>query len=289
MSLESLKWQIAMGVDETIGDVAVAAQTHASAKQARPATTSAHEGSTPESTLSSAKPLSSSRSAAAQSGSESTTPTSPAPAAPHELEAKARTLADAATTRDELRAAIEQFDGLAIQKTAKNMVFSDGNPDADIMFIGEAPGANEDEQGIPFCGASGQLMDKAVAHIGLTRSENWYISNTLFWRPPGNRTPTKEEIAICRPFVEKHIALIQPKLLVLVGGTAANSLMDDNRGISRLRGTFKEYNNPYLSTPIHMTAIFHPSFLLRSPFKKKDFWFDLLALREFANQHQVTL
>ncbi len=200
---------------------------------------------------------------------------------------EARRLADDATTREALKEAVCSYKGLSICKTATNPVFSDGNPQAEIMFIGEAPGANEDEQGIPFCGASGQLMDKAVACIGLTRERNWYISNTVFWRPPGNRKPTTEELNVCRPFVEKHIALIKPKLIVLVGGTATQSLMDAKTGITKLRGTYTQYSNSYLEAPIHMTALFHPSYLLRSPNKKKDFWFDLLRMKHFAQEHGI--
>lgn len=206
-----------------------------------------------------------------------------------ELQEQTKQLAERATTREELQAAITSFKGLAICKTATNTVFSDGNPQAEIMFIGEAPGENEDKQGIPFCGQSGQLMDKACAAIGLTREKNWYISNTVFWRPPGNRKPTREEIDICKPFVERHIALIKPKIIVLVGGTATSALMDTAKGITRLRGTYGEYKNPYLSETIPMTALFHPSYLLRSPGKKKDFWFDLLKLREVARQKGISL
>jgi hypothetical protein len=116
-------------------------------------------------------------------------------------------------TREELEKAVRAFDGLGICKTATNTVFSDGNPNAEVMMIGEAPGAEEDAQGIPFCGASGKLLDQMLAYIGLERQKNFYISNTLFWRPPGNRKPTPEEVAVCAPFVAKHIALIKPKLI----------------------------------------------------------------------------
>lgn len=202
---------------------------------------------------------------------------------------EALTLAENASTLAELKEAVCAFMGLSICKTATNPVFSDGNADADIMFIGEAPGANEDEQGKPFVGASGQLMDKAVSCIGLNRETNWYITNTVFWRPPGNRKPTTEEINVCKPFVEKHIALQQPKLIVLIGGTATACLMDAKTGISKLRGTYSAYTNQFLDNPVHMTALFHPSYLLRSPNKKKDFWFDLLKMKQFAKENEITL
>ena len=136
---------------------------------------------------------------------------------------EARTLADAATTLEELYAAIRSFNGCTLKKTAQNTVIYEGVADSRLMFIGEAPGADEDRQGVPFCGVSGQLLDKALSFIGLNRKENFYITNTLFWRPPGNRPPTTDELEICRPFVEKHIALIDPRIMVLVGGTASAS------------------------------------------------------------------
>jgi uracil-DNA glycosylase family 4 len=194
---------------------------------------------------------------------------------------KARKAADAANSREELRAAIEAFEGCSIKKTANNTVFSDGVPTAKVMFIGEAPGASEDVEGIPFCGMSGQLLDHALSMIHLIRKENFYITNSLFWRPPGNRRPTPEEIAMCKPFVEKHIALIKPKLIVLVGGTAVTSVLGGNQAISKIRGKFYDYTNEYLDHSIKTTAVFHPSFLLRSPGQKKEFWFDLLKVEEF--------
>lgn len=201
--------------------------------------------------------------------------------APTEAMAKARELADNATTLDELRAAVTRFEGLAICKTATNTVFADGVPDSDIMFIGEAPGANEDAEGIPFCGQAGQLMDELVKWIGLDRKKNVYISNTLFWRPPGNRRPTPEELAVCRPFVEKHIALINPKLLVLWGGTATSALLETTTGITKLRGSFHSYTNRYLKSPVDTLAVFHPSYLLRQPGQKREMWHDLLKMKGY--------
>lgn len=188
-----------------------------------------------------------------------------------------------------LRAAVHDFQELSIAKTATNTVFGDGNPNSEIMLIGEAPGAEEDAKGIPFCGASGQLLDQMLACVGLFRDKNFYITNTVFWRPPGNRRPTPEELAICRPFVEKHIGLIKPKLILLVGGTAVTSLLNDSQGISRLRGNYYEYNNKYLNEPVKTTAIFHPSFLLRSPGQKRVAWADLLKLREYIVESNVKM
>jgi uracil-DNA glycosylase family 4 len=196
------------------------------------------------------------------------------------LAQKARMIADKCQTLEDLRVALENFEGLSIIKTATNLVFADGNPKADVMAIGEAPGANEDEEGIPFCGASGKLLDQILASIDLARSNNLYITNSVFWRPPGNRKPTDEENAVCLPFVEKHIALIKPKLILLVGSTSASALLNSAETISRLRAKFYQYNNQYLSEALPAAVIFHPSYLLRQPLQKKTVWFDLLKIRK---------
>lgn len=187
--------------------------------------------------------------------------------------------ADNCKTLAELRAAVENFDGCAIKKTAINTVFADGNENADIMMIGEAPGANEDKEGIPFCGQSGKLLNNILPSIELERKDV-YITNTVFWRPPGNRRPTAAELASCRPFVEKHIQLLNPKIIVLVGSTAVESLLDSNISMHDLRKNFYEYTNKYLSKPIKTAVIFHPSYLLRQPTKKKLMWFDMLKFKK---------
>lgn len=193
----------------------------------------------------------------------------------------ARKLADEAKTLDELKIAVTNFDGLAIKKTATNCVFSDGNPNSELMLIGEAPGENEDEQGIPFCGVSGRLLDNMLSYIGHTRANNYYITNTIFWRPPGNRKPTPEEIALCRPFVEKHIALINPKAVILVGATATFSVLQKEESISSLKKTIHNYNSSYLGKDVPCFAIYHPSYLLRQPTQKKNTWHDLLKIKKF--------
>jgi uracil-DNA glycosylase family 4 len=192
-----------------------------------------------------------------------------------------RALADSANTLEDLRNSLMNFDGCNLKKLATNTVFSDGNPHSPIMFIGEAPGSNEDLQGIPFCGESGKLLDNILASINIFRKDNAYITNTVFWRPPANRQPTQEEIDICRPFVEKHIALVNPKLIVLVGNVAATSLLGKNAGISKIRQEYYLYNNQYLAKPIQTTAIFHPAYLLRQSMQKKTTWYDLLKIQEF--------
>ena len=198
--------------------------------------------------------------------------------------AKARTLANNATTLAALKEAVEQFDGCDLKKFANNTVFADGVLGAKILLIGEAPGATEDEQGIPFCGESGQLLDKMLEAIGISRTKNAYITNTIFWRPPANRKPTNEEINICKPFVEKHIALINPKLIILVGSTAATSLLGKYDGITNLRQNNYSYTNQYLAAPIHRTSLFHPAYLLRQPMQKKTTWYDLLKIKAFIEE-----
>ena len=207
-----------------------------------------------------------------------TSPAAPNPAASVAI-TEARRLAEAATSLPGLYDAIRGFHGCALKKTASRTVIAEGNPESGLLFIGEAPGAEEDKAGLPFCGPSGQLLDTMLRHIGLTRATDFYITNVCFWRPPGNRTPTEEEIEICRPLVEKHIALVNPKRLVLVGGVAAKALLRSEQGITRLRGQTFTYKNGFMAAPIPTHAIYHPSYLLRQPIAKKQAWGDLLALK----------
>jgi DNA polymerase len=192
----------------------------------------------------------------------------------------ARAAAASANTLEELHAIIARFDACALKRTAKNTVFADGNPKADVMIIGEAPGADEDRLGKPFVGVSGQLLDRMLGFIGLTRESNFYITNILPWRPPGNRTPTSGEIAMCLPFIERHIALKQPKMIILAGGVAAKTLFQTNEGIMKLRGRWFDYRPAMLETAVPAMAIFHPAYLLRSPAQKREAWRDLLAIRQ---------
>lgn len=191
---------------------------------------------------------------------------------------KAENLAKSANTLDELKSALVGFDGLSLKKTATQIVYADGNTDAKIMVIGEAPGADEDRQGIPFVGASGQLLDTIFSCIDLSRADTLYISNILNWRPPGNRTPTPEEMAISAPFIKRHIELINPDILVLCGGVAAKTLLNSKESISRLRGKIHDYNDTTKAI-----ATYHPAFLLRTPLQKKKVWADMLMLRDFLN------
>jgi len=191
-------------------------------------------------------------------------------------------LAAGADTLDALKAAIERFEDCPLKRTARNTVFARGSREARVMVVGEAPGKEEDEQAKPFVGRSGQLLDRMFASIGLGE-DDLYISNILNWRPPGNRTPTQEEITMCLPFIERHIALKAPDILVVAGGISAQSLMRTSTGITRLRGQWGEYalrdaaGEPSGKT-IPVLPVFHPSYLLRRPPEKRKAWLDMLAL-----------
>jgi DNA polymerase len=191
----------------------------------------------------------------------------------------ARQMAADAKDLAALKAALEAFDGCPLKATATNLVLADGNPRARIMLIGEGPGAEEDRRGLPFVGASGQLLDRMLACIGLDR-EQVYITNMLFWRPPGNRTPTASEIAACLPFVERHIELVQPDYLMLVGGMSAKTLLGRSEGILRLRGHWRAYQHAGLPRPVPALPSLHPAYLLRQPQQKRLAWRDLLSLKQ---------
>lgn len=190
----------------------------------------------------------------------------------------AEALARTAATLAELEQAVAGFDGCALRQTATNTVFADGNPEAGLMLIGEAPGAEEDRLGKPFVGRSGQLLDRMLATIGIDRTTA-YITNVLFWRPPGNRKPVPAEITACLPFVLRHIALVRPSIVMLCGGTAASALLGLPDGITRLRGKWFDLAIPGLADPVRAIATYHPSYLLRSPERKKEAWLDLLAVQ----------
>jgi uracil-DNA glycosylase len=195
--------------------------------------------------------------------------------------ASARAMAAGANSLAELRAALEAFEGCPLKRTAKNLVFADGNPNAELMFVGEAPGREEDEKGLPFVGVSGQLLDRFLAAIGRDRT-SVYIVNTLPWRPPDNREPALAEASVCLPFLQRHIALVRPKVVVALGATAAKNLFDTTEGITRLRGKWLELNADGHVCPA--IATFHPAALLRVPLNKRYVWRDLLAVAEKMEQ-----
>ena len=208
----------------------------------------------------------------------------PAPAPSPPIKQGGGTIADAqalAASCDSLEAlalALKDFDGCPLKETAINLCFADGNPNAPIMLIGEAPGAQEDRQGKPFVGPSGQLLDRMLGTIGLDRSKVW-ITNVIYWRPPGNRSPTAAEIAICQPFLERQIELIRPKFLVFVGGIAARALLGRTEGVTKLRGRPFVYKMPNDGQEIPALVMFHPAYLLRQPAQKRYSWRDLLSIQ----------
>jgi uracil-DNA glycosylase family 4 len=201
----------------------------------------------------------------------------PVPLESPQLAEDARELARRATNIAELEAAVRAFEGCALKRTAKNTVFADGVAGAPVMIVGEAPGADEDRLGKPFVGVSGQLLDRMFAAIGLSRERDLYITNLLFWRPPGNRTPTLSEQAICLAFTRRHIELARPKIVVLAGGTSVKAVLNTTEGITRLRG---KWTNLALDDGSEVPALptFHPAYLLRTPASKRQSWADLLSL-----------
>jgi DNA polymerase len=186
-------------------------------------------------------------------------------------------LARAATSLPELKAALERFDGCALKKSATNTVFADGNPESRILFIGEAPGRDEDRQGLPFVGRAGKLLDKMLAAIGLDRSSA-YITNVLNWRPPDNREPSPEEAAMALPFLRRHIELVDPLVMILLGGTSVRHVMGRSDGIMKTRGRWQDYNVAGRMVPVMPTL--HPAYLLRQPAHKKLAWRDLQAVEQ---------
>ena len=237
-----LEWYVESGVDETCGDVVFAAigEEKKDISVVRQATTK----------------LAQTTGSACQSAKD--------------VCAKTETL-------DELKIKVEEFDGCALKMTASNTVFGDGNPHAKVVFVGEAPGADEDRIGVPFVGRSGQLLDKMLATIGLDRT-SCYITNILPWRPPGNRTPLDSEIAVCLPFLQRQIDIIDPDFIFMLGGSAANALLNKAETISKLRGHWFEYEKANGEKAM-VLASFHPAYLLRTPGQKAKAWADLLRLR----------
>ena len=255
--LEALRLQIEWGADEALDDAPL------DRLATRPAAASAPSPAPPQ--RPSAPPP------------RQASPAIAAPAGPVQAQ-RARDIAAACTTLEQLRAALAAFDGCPLSTTATNLVFNDGNPEAGLMLVGEAPGADEDRLGKPFVGASGQLLDRMLASIGIDRTK-CLITNILPWRPPGNRTPTDAEVQTCLPFMHRQIALVRPRHLVLVGGLSTKALTGNPAGITRMRGKWLQLPIPGLPDPVPTLPTFHPAYLLRTPGAKRDAWADWLALR----------
>jgi DNA polymerase len=202
---------------------------------------------------------------------------SSAPPSPEVAVMAAREAARSAASLDELRAILDRFEGCGLRATATRLVFADGNPRGRVMFVGEAPGRDEDIEGLPFVGRSGRLLDRMMAAIGLDRTQV-YIANIVPWRPPGNRTPTPQESATCLPFVRRQIELVDPEVLVCLGGPSAQTLLGIAEGITKSRGRWAPFETG--TRQIRAIATFHPAFLLRSPLQKRLAWRDFLAIKK---------
>jgi uracil-DNA glycosylase len=255
-----LKWYVDHGLDETIGEDAI----DRFALPPPPAAAPPQTASAPTPIRPSAPPP---------------VARAPVPLESPQLVEDARELARRCATIAELEEAVRAFEGCALKRTAKNTVFADGVPGAPVMVVGEAPGADEDRLGKPFVGVSGQLMDRMFTAIDMSRERDLYITNILFWRPPGNRTPTLAEQAICLAFTRRHVELARPKLLVLAGGTAAKAMLDTTEGIMRLRGKWTTLRLDD-DTEVPTMPTFHPAYLLRTPASKRQSWLDLLAIEK---------
>lgn len=252
-----LRWYVDAGVDETIGEIPID-RTRALVED-RPAIRPSTAATAP-----------------ASAGSAVS-----APAGVRSAEAvveDAVSVARDASSVESLAAALAAFDGCALKKTATNLVFGRGSPEAEVVLIGEAPGAEEDRQGLPFVGPSGKLLDRMLDSIGLGE-DRVFISNTVFWRPPGNRDPTTNERAACLPFLERLIELVHPKVLVALGGPASNTLIGRTESVGKLRGRWFDYQSRGLGRPVATTVTYHPAYLLRSPMQKRLAWRDMLGIR----------
>jgi DNA polymerase len=267
-----LQWYADAGVDETIGDealdrYALSAQALAAARQARSQTAPRPAPTGPAGQR-------------APVGDDLVRPAAAGLAGvPQQARETAAHVVSGCNSLEALRQAMEKFDGCSLKVTATKTVFADGNPKAPLMLIGEVPGRDEDREGRPFVGESGRLLDQMLASIGLDRN-GCYLTNVLPWRPPGNRTPTDQEVAVCLPFLRRHIELVQPRLIVLLGGLPTRILFARPEGIMRQRGVWRQYESAGLSHPIATLATLHPEFLLRQPVQRRLAWRDLLSVQE---------
>lgn len=274
-----LAWYLNAGVDEAVGETALDRYALAGAAEAERAAKAEALLQAAEAERAAAPKAASPRARASSSASD-LAPVRPAEGGVSDEQVKSAVeLAAAAKTVDELRQALETFDGCPLKKSAMNLVFGDGNPQAKIMFVGDVPGEDEDRQGVPFVGPGGQLLDKMMASIGLDRSAA-YLANTVFWRPPGKRTPLAGEVAVCLPFIERLIEIIDPAVLVTLGGPATHALLAQQGNVAKLAGQWFSFESARMSHPITATALHHPDSLIKTPAYKRQTWQNLLALRK---------
>jgi uracil-DNA glycosylase family 4 len=269
---ELLAFYLEAGVDAVLGETAVdrfadAAETSPPPAIGRPADEAPRAGD----------PQPGNRPALDRSRPAAAVVAAPIPLSPDSAVMAAREEAKTAKTLDELRSMLDGFTGCTLRATATRLVFADGNPQARVMFVGEAPGRDEDIEGLPFVGRSGKLLDRMMAAVGLTRA-NAYIANIVPWRPPGNRTPTPQESATCLPFTLRQIELVDPDVLVCLGGPSAQTLLGSRDGILKTRGRWFAFQTG--SREIRATATLHPAYLLRQPLQKRLAWRDFLAIKK---------
>jgi len=278
-ALDILAFHREAGVDIALEDAPVDrfAESISQSEQSRPAAPRETIASPPESRAQYRRSSAGAGPSDFMFGRDEAQKTSAAPVAPDTAALAAREAAKSADSLDQLREALARFEGCALKNTAKNLVFADGNPKARVMFVGEAPGADEDREGLPFVGRSGKLLDRMMAAIGLDRTSA-YIANIVPWRPPGNRTPTPQESAICLPFIRRQIELADPDILICLGKPSMQTLLGINDGIKASRGRWREYDTGRRT--IKAMATFHPAYLLRTPGEKKFVWRDMLALKK---------
>lgn len=268
MALEILRWYKMMGVDEAIAD--------------QPQDWAHHVGELPIAALAQPVRRQTPQASAPPQPAMPQTAARATPSGPVDAVAiAARDLARNAPDLEALEAALASFDGCPLKKTAKNLCFARGRPDARLMLIGEAPGRDEDLEGRPFVGRAGQLLEKMLAAIGID-SADAYITNVVYWRPPGNRTPTPLEVMTCTPFMQRQIELVSPEVLVLLGGAAAKQVLATEQGIMKLRGKWRDYE--VAGKTIRTIATLHPAFLLRNPVSKRLAWRDLLMIKAALSQ-----
>jgi uracil-DNA glycosylase len=275
---ELLAFYLEAGVDAVLGEIAVDRFTDAA--EISPPTAIVPQpafGPAPDKASGADDPQSRSRPALDRSRPASAVAAAPSPLSPDSAVMVAREEAKNAQTLDQLRAILDGFTGCALRATATRLVFADGNPQARVMFVGEAPGRDEDIEGLPFVGRSGKLLDRMMAAVGLTRA-NAYIANIVPWRPPGNRTPTPQESAICLPFTLRQIELVDPDVLVCLGGPSAQTLLGIRDGILKTRGRWFPFQTG--RREIRATATLHPAYLLRQPLQKRLAWRDFLAIKK---------
>jgi uracil-DNA glycosylase len=267
---ELVAWYADMGITEALDDVAHDRFVETATEAPLAARLQAVENETPPSIIRRELPQ------RATTAAPPRRPDTAATIAPDAAALEARDVARKAASLEELQGLMAAFEGCALKATASSLCFADGNPKARLMLVGEAPGAEEDRSGLPFVGRSGQLLDAMLAAIGLKRASDVYIANVVPWRPPGNRTPTPQEVAICLPFIQRQIALVNPDILVCIGAPSAQALLGIN-GILASRGKWTEYDTG--QRKIRAMAMLHPAYILRQPLQKRLAWRDFRALK----------